>query len=124
MLAQLPYYGYNEANPFTSIEQIVDFSKYSLLGSYTENKEESSNIADRYISEFDGYLNAPITEYTFDQQLTIGGQIFGDHAFRIPAMEEIQKYAEAGWYRFCMRALQIFVLQTRQPKFIHVLYRC
>ena len=94
---QLGYFGYNEENPFPSIEALVDWINTSILKPYSEFQSmENSEIAKEYIEEFNGYLSDPVTEFSFEQQVTIGGQIQGDSHFILPAIEEALKYAKAG----------------------------
>jgi len=89
--------GYTESNPFPSIEEMVSWISSSILKAYTERStKNSSTIANEYINEFNGYLSNPVAEFSFDQQATIGAQISGDYHFIIPALEEAQKYAQAG----------------------------
>ena len=88
MAYQLPFYGYDENNPFPSIEAMVDWVMTATLKPYSELPvKESSEIADEYIKEFNEYLFAPINEYTWDQQVAIGGQIQGDHHMRLPVRD-------------------------------------
>jgi len=60
MPGYIPYYGYSESNPFSSVEEIVNWTRNSVLGAYTENPQDSSAIAERYIKEFNEYLLDPV----------------------------------------------------------------
>merc|ERR1712110_221038 len=79
-------YGNPAGTSFPSVEGMVDYMFEFMVASYAENNLTNAEITEQYITEFNAYLPTPVSNFTDEQMMAIGGQIFGDYFFRLPAM--------------------------------------